>query len=48
MARTQIPIFIALFHVLRRLRPDGQRNLFLVIIRRETALSTEAKAKTPA
>ena len=31
-----------------RLRPDGLRNLFLVIMRRETALSTEAKAKTSA
>ncbi len=31
-----------------RLRPDGQRNLFLVIMRRESALSTEAKAKSPA
>jgi len=31
-----------------RLRPDGPRNLFLVIMRRETALSTEAKAKTSA
>jgi two-component system sensor histidine kinase PilS (NtrC family) len=31
-----------------RLRPDGLRNLFLVIMRREAALSTEAKARTPA
>jgi two-component system, NtrC family, sensor histidine kinase PilS len=31
-----------------RLRPDGQRNLFLVIMRRETALSAEAKAPTTA
>jgi two-component system, NtrC family, sensor histidine kinase PilS len=31
-----------------RLRPDGQRNLFLVIMRRETALSAEAKAPTAA
>jgi two-component system sensor histidine kinase PilS (NtrC family) len=31
-----------------RLRPDGLRNLFLVIMRRETALPNEAKAKTPA
>lgn len=31
-----------------RLRPDGLRNLFLVIMRRETAVPTEAKAKTPA
>jgi hypothetical protein len=30
------------------LRPDGRRNLFLVIIRREPSLSTEAKAKTSA
>ena len=31
-----------------RLRPDGQRNLFLVIMRREAALPAEAKATTPA
>jgi two-component system sensor histidine kinase PilS (NtrC family) len=31
-----------------RLRPDGQRNLFLVIMRRETALSAEAKTPTAA
>lgn len=31
-----------------RLRPDGQRNLFLVIMRRESALSAEPRAKTPA
>ena len=31
-----------------RLRPDGLRNLFLVIMPRETASSTEAKARTPA
>mgnify|MGYP005813205205 CR=1 FL=1 len=31
-----------------RLRPDGLRNLFLVIMRRETASHTEAKAKVPA
>lgn len=29
-----------------RLRPDGPRNLFLVIMRREPALATESKAKT--
>jgi len=31
-----------------RLRPDGQRNLFLVIMRRESVLSAEAKAPTAA
>lgn len=31
-----------------RLRPDGQRNLFLVILRREAAQATDAKAPTPA
>ena len=31
-----------------RLRPDGLRNLFLVVMRRETAASAEAKTKTPA
>ena len=31
-----------------RLRPDGQRNLFLVIMRRESAPSAEARAPTPA
>ena len=31
-----------------RLRPDRQRNLFLVLMRRETALSAEAKAPTAA
>jgi len=31
-----------------RLRPDGQRNLFLVIMRRESAPTSEAKATTTA
>jgi two-component system sensor histidine kinase PilS (NtrC family) len=31
-----------------RLRPDGLRNLFLVTMRRESALSAESRAKTPA
>lgn len=31
-----------------RLRPDGLRNLFLVVMRRESALSAESRAKTPA
>jgi two-component system sensor histidine kinase PilS (NtrC family) len=31
-----------------RLRPDGQRNLFLVIMRRETALSAEPRTQAPA
>ena len=31
-----------------RLRPDGLRNLFLVIMRRESALSTEPAARTAA
>ena len=31
-----------------RLRPDGLRNLFMVLMRRETALSSESRAKAPA
>jgi two-component system sensor histidine kinase PilS (NtrC family) len=29
-----------------RLRPEGRRNLFMVIMRREAALSTESKTPT--
>ena len=31
-----------------RLRPDGLRNLFMVLMRRESALSAESRVKTPA
>lgn len=31
-----------------RLRPDGLRNLFMVLMRRESALSAESRAKAPA